>query len=55
MILENFWKVPFYEEELQKEIKGDDIFRIKNILRKKKRGRDNVSAGKMERVPRKVQ
>ena len=44
----------FHEEELQKMIKEDGMFRIESILRKKKRGR-HVSAGKMERVPRKVQ
>ena len=36
-------------------MKENNIFRIESILRKKKRGRENVSAGKMERVPRKVQ
>ena len=30
----------FYEEELQKGMKEDNIFCIESILRKKKRGRD---------------
>ena len=38
----------FYEEELQKVIKEDNVFRTESILHKKKRGRDrHVSAGKM--------
>ena len=44
----------FYEKELQKVKKEDNIFRIESILRQKKRKR-HVSAGKIEKVPRKVQ
>ena len=43
----------FYEEELQKVIKEDNIFRVENILRKKKRGRDTFLLVKWKGYPEK--
>ena len=43
----------FYEEELQKVIKEDNIFCIESILRKKKRGRDTFLLVKWTGYPEK--
>ena len=43
----------FYEEELQKVIKEDDIFLIESILCKKKRGRDTFLLLKWKGYPEK--
>ena len=43
----------FYEEELQKVIKEDNIFRIESILCKKKRGRDMFLLVKWKEYPEK--
>ena len=42
-----------YEEELQKVIKEDNIFRVESILPKKKRGRDTFQLVKWKGYPEK--